>query len=87
MTTNQQQMLRLIQSFIATCSKLENNNEGLSTYFFQSRFVNGFRENEQRLDRLFDEDDLSLFTTCMMALRNDWLMCVNEFRKVQKEII
>ena len=87
MTKTQEQMIDMIRQFIGVCMRLEGNNPGLTEFFFQSQFAEGYRENEQRLDQLIEEDDLSKFVIYMMPLRNDWLMCVNEFKKRQKELV
>jgi len=87
MTSNRDQILEQLRQFVGVCKKLENNNPGLTEFFFQSKFAASYRANEKRLEKLFEADDLSGFNIRLISTRNDWLMAVNEFKKIQKELV
>ena len=87
MISDQDQMSEQLRQFIEVCKKLENNNSGLTEFFFQSKFAASYKANEKRLEKLFEAGDSLGFNIRLISTRNDWLMAVNEFKKVQKEIL
>lgn len=87
LTPAQTTILAQIKQFIDLCNRLERKNPGLTEYLLQSKFAASYRENERRIEELFDTDSVEDIVMLMGNIRNDWLICLNEFIKKEKGIL
>jgi len=84
MTSNQQQMTKLISDFFFFINKLEERQSGICEFFYHSKYLARHKQQEKLLDQFYKEDKLIEFGGRLISYRNDWLLCNNDFIKERK---